>query len=189
MYYAVKEDYLSPSQHLELYWIGLDWIGLGLRGFDPYMESSINGQKTHHGPWRSVKYLRIDCGSWKGAWKYMMNNNNNSNNNNTFGAFCRPSEMTLAWLFATCWNLCVHLLPNNTLMSYLSTSIRVWGVYPMGLAKYGISVIPRLTLDTDYLCTKFDESNLSRFRDTIGAQNLKWVTWPWPRPFGIICRP
>jgi len=46
----------------------------------------------------------------------------------------------------------------------------------MGLAKYGISVIPRLTLDTDYLCTKFDESNLSRFRDTIGAQNLKWVT-------------
>jgi len=42
------------------------------------------------------------------------------------------------------------------------------------------------TFDIGYLCTKFDDSSISSFRDIVGATNytkFKWVTWPWPRPF------
>jgi len=48
---------------------------------------------------------------------------------------------------------------------------------------YGWFVVRKLWLDTIYLYAKFDDSSFSRFRDIIGAQNIRWITWPWPRPF------
>ena len=33
-----------------------------------------------------------------------------------------------------------------------------------------------------YVCNIW-RSSFSRSRDIVGAKNLKWVTWPWPRPF------
>jgi len=41
----------------------------------------------------------------------------------------------------------------------------------------------RLTFGIVYLCTKFNDSSFSDNKDMIRPQNLKWVTWPWPRPF------
>jgi len=45
-------------------------------------------------------------------------------------------------------------------------------------------VLCRLRFDIAYVRAKFDDSSISRSRNYHwGRQNLKWVTWPWPRPF------
>jgi len=31
--------------------------------------------------------------------------------------------------------------------------------------------------------TKFQVREFTNYKDMIGSQNLKWITWAWPRPF------
>jgi len=65
-----------------------------------------------------------------------------------------------------------HDGPKNLKMGHVIMTTPIFG-----------SLHSRLILDTTYLCTKSEDSSLTRSIDMMGTTNLKWATQPWPRPF------